>query len=76
DELEIIYLVESKGEHLLGNNDTTYKNSVFQKMTEQHKKGNLNTYQIELEFDKLNESVEAYLIEGEQEEQKLKELMK
>lgn len=76
DELEIIYLVESKGEHLLGNNDTTYKNSVFQKMTEQHKKGNLNTYQIELEFDKLNESVEAYLIEGKQEEQKLKELMK
>ncbi|WP_445737588.1 DEAD/DEAH box helicase [Mariniflexile sp.] len=76
DELEIIYLVESKGEHLLGNNDTTYKNSVFQKMTEQHKEGNLNTYQIELEFDKLNETVEAYLIEGKQEEQKLKELMK
>jgi hypothetical protein len=45
-------------------------------MTEQHKKGNLNTYQIELEFDKLNESVEAYLIEGKEEEQKLKELMK
>lgn len=76
DEIEIVYLIESKGEHLLGNNDTTYKNSVLQKMTDQNKNGKLNSYQIELEFDQLNESVEAYLIEDKKEEQQLKELMK
>jgi type III restriction enzyme len=76
DEIEIVYLIESKGEHLLGNNDTTYKNNVLQKMTEQNKNGNLKSYQIELEFDHLNESVEAYLIEDKKEEQQLKELMK
>ncbi len=76
DKIEIIYLVESKGEHLLGNNDTTYKNNVFQIMTEQHKNGKLKSYQIEFEYEKLNESVEAYLIEDKKEEQQLKELMK
>ncbi len=76
DEIEILYLIESKGEHLLGNNDTTYKNNVFELMTKQHKNGKLKSYQIELEFDQLNESVEAYLIEDQKEEQQLKELMK
>jgi type III restriction enzyme len=75
-EIEIVYLVESKGEHLLGNNDTTYKNSVLQKMTEQNKNGKLKSYQIELELGQLNECVEAYLIEDKKEEQQVKELMK
>ncbi len=76
DKVEIVYLMESKGEHLLGNNDTTYKNSVFEKMTEQHKKGKMVAYQTELPLGVLNEDVEAYLIEGGKEEQQIRELMK
>jgi type III restriction enzyme len=76
DELEIVYLIESKGEHLLGNNDTNYKNEVFKKMTEQNKKKKIKAYQIELQFDVLNAPVEAYLIEDQKEEQQMRELMK
>jgi hypothetical protein len=68
--------MESKGEHLLGNNDTTYKNKVFEQMTAQHKAGKLKTYQTEFDFGVVNEAIEAYLIEGGKEEQKIRELMK
>lgn len=30
--LELVYVIESKGEQLIGNRDTTYKNSVFMRM--------------------------------------------
>jgi len=78
DKIEIIYVLESKGEHLLGNNDTKYKNDVFETMTNQHKNKKIKTYQINLEFgdNVLNESIEAYLIEDQKEEQKIRELMK
>lgn len=76
DELEIVYLIESKGEHLLGNNDTNYKNEVFKKMTEQNKNMKLKTYQIEIQFDIAETPVEAYLIEGQKEEVQIRELMK
>lgn len=78
DKIEIVYLIESKGEHLLGNNDTTYKNQVFQTMTEQYKNKSIKTYQIEIDFgdNVLNDAVEAYLIEDKNEEQQIKELMK
>lgn len=33
--LELVYIIESKGEHLLGNIDTTYKKKVLDVMTEQ-----------------------------------------
>ena len=71
-------MLESKGEHLLGNNDTTYKNDVFKTMTNQHKNKKIKTYQIDLDFGEnvLNESIEAYLIEDQKEEQQIKELMK
>jgi len=75
-ELEILYLMESKGEHLLGNNDTIYKNEVFKKMTEQHQTEKIKAHQIEIQFDKLNEDVEAYLIEGGKEEEEIRKLMK
>ena len=74
--VEIVYLMESKGEHLLGNNDTTYKNKVFEQMTAQHKAGKIKSYQTQLNFGELNEDVEVYLIEGGKEEQKIRELMK
>jgi len=76
NKLEILYLMESKGEHLLGNSDTIYKNEVFKKMTEQHQTGKIITHQVEIQFDKLNEEVEAYLIEGGKEQQQIRELMK
>jgi type III restriction enzyme len=76
NKVEIVYLMESKGEHLLGNNDTTYKNKVFEQMTAQHKAGKLKTYQTEFDFGVVNEAIEAYLIEGGKEEQKIRELMK
>ncbi len=78
DKIEIVYLLESKGEHLLGNNDTTYKNDVFKTMTDQHKNKKIKTSQVEIDFgdNVLNESIEAYLIEDQKEEQQIKELMK
>lgn len=77
DKIEIVYLIESKGEHLLGNNDTTYKNQVFQTMTEQYKNKSIKTYQIEIDFgdNVLNDAVEAYLIEDKNEEQQIRQLM-
>ena len=74
--VEIVYLMESKGEHLLGNTDTAYKNKVFQQMTQQHKQGEIKTYQTELDFGVMNDVIEAYLIEGGREEQMIRELMK
>jgi len=76
DKVEIVYLLESKGEYLLGNNDTTYKNKVFQQMTKQHKEGKMVSYQTELSIGELNEDIEAYLVEGNKEEQQIRELMK
>ena len=78
DKIEIVYLLESKGEHLLGNNDTRYKNEVFKTMTDQHKNKKIKTYQVEIDFgdNVLNESIEAYLIEDQKEDQQIKELMK
>ena len=77
DKIEIVYLIESKGEHLLGNNDTTYKNQVFETMTEQYKSKSIKTYQIEIDFgdNVLNDAVEAYLIEDKNEEQQIRQLM-
>ena len=80
DKIEIVYLLESKGEHLLGNNDTKYKNDVFNTMTDQRKKNKIKTYKVEgsLGFGEnvLNESVEAYLIEDQKEEQQIRKLLK
>ena len=73
--VEIVYLMESKGEHLLGNNDTTYKNKVFEQMTEQHKEGKIKTYQTEFDFGVVNDAIEAYLIEDDNEEKEIRDLM-
>lgn len=76
DELELIYLLESKGEHLLGNDDTAYKNNIFRIMTEQKKSGKIVNHQTNINFDLLNEEIETYLIEGSNEEIQIRELMK
>jgi len=76
--LELVYIVESKGEHLLGNIDTEYKKKVLDVMTEQKQLKNIKAYQMNIPFEeyKINDKVECYLIEDGKEEQKIKELFK
>ena len=78
DELELVYIIESKGEHLLGNVDTIYKKKVLDIMTEQKKQENIKTYQTQIPFEEfvVNDKVECYLIEQGKEEEDLKKLMK
>jgi len=76
DEFEILYIIESKGEHLLGNADTQYKKAVLELMTAQRKEKKIYTYQEELPFGKISEDIECYLIEQGKEEQALKSLMR
>lgn len=75
DTIEIIYILESKGEHLIGNPDTTYKKHILDTMTEVRKLGKLKTYQTQISFDTLNEAAEAYLIEDKKEEEQIRTLM-
>ena len=70
--LELVYVIESKGEMLVGNSDTTYKDDVMKEMNKQQ----VNIYQEELPLGKLNESVKYYLIAQNEEEVELKQLMK
>jgi type III restriction enzyme len=76
DKLEIVYVLESKGEHLLGNENTIYKKEVLTLMTEQHKKKKIaKAVQGEL-FKQVNENAEFYLVEQGKEEAEIKKLMK
>lgn len=75
DSIEIIYILESKGEHLIGNPDTTYKKHILDTMTEVRKLGKLKTYQTQISFDTLNDAAEAYLIEDKKEEEQIRTLM-
>ena len=76
--LELVYIIESKGEHLLGNIDTTYKKKVLDVMTEQKQLKNIKAYQTQIPFEEyvINDKVECCLIEQGKEEEKLKELLK
>lgn len=76
DEFEILYILESKGEHLSGNQNTQYKKSVLDLMTKQRKDKKIYTYQAELLLGKISEEVECYLVEQGKEDQTLKSLMK
>lgn len=71
-ELELVYVIESKGEMLVGNADTTYKSDVMKEMNKQK----IKAYQTELPLGFLNESIEYYLIEQNKEEAEIKKLMK
>ena len=76
DEFEILYIIESKGEHLSGNQDTQYKKSVLDLMTKQRKDKKIYTYQAGLPFGRISEDVECYLVEQGKEDETLKSLMK
>jgi len=49
--LELVYIIESKGEHLLGNSDTTYKKKVLDVMTEQKQLKNIKAFQTQIPFE-------------------------
>jgi len=72
DEIEIVYVIESKGEQLSGNPDTQYKKNVFNLMTEQNRKRAIYGDQIDLPFGKVNEKVEFYLVEQGKEGEEIK----
>ena len=74
--VKVLYIIESKGEHLSGNPDTVYKKKVMDEMTRLMKDGKLVAYQTKFDFAALNESVESYLIEENKEKEELKRLMK
>jgi len=76
--LELVYIIESKGEHLLGNIDTTYKKKVLDVMTEQKELKNIKAYQTQIPFEEyvINDKVECYLMEQGKEEEKIKEILK
>jgi len=76
--LELVYIIESKGEHLLGNFDTTYKKKVLDVMTKQKQLKNIKAYQTQIPFEEytINDKIECYLIEQGKEEEKIKEILK
>jgi type III restriction enzyme len=75
--LEMLYVIESKGQHLSGNADTQYKKKVLDLMTEQHKNGKIALYeQMELPLHAVNEKAEFYLIEENKEDQTIRKLLK
>ena len=75
--LELVYIIESKGEHLLGNADSEYKKSVLDLMTEQHRTNNITRYQTkQLDMFQVNENVECYFVEENKEEESLRKIFK
>jgi len=60
DSLEIIYILESKGEHLIDNPDTQYKKSVFDRINQEQIKELDSTHFIKF---KLNKEFQFELVE-------------
>ena len=69
--LELVYIIESKGEHLLGNDNTTYKKKVLDLMTRQHKEGKIERIQ-QTDLFPINEKVAFHLVEQGKEEESIK----
>lgn len=73
--LELVYILESKGEQLLGNADTQYKKKVLDLMTKQSQEYKIEKVQ-QMELFAVNEKAEFYLVEDGKEESTLKNLFK
>jgi len=75
--LELVYIIESKGEHLLGNANSVYKKSVLDVMTEQHKTSRVGRYQTkQMDLFQVNEKVECYFVEEKKEDEMLRKMLK
>ncbi len=70
DELEFVYVVESKGEQLAGNADTEYKDALFNKLNAMQ--GNLKQVRERLTTLKLNDRFDFELIQQGEEERRLR----
>ncbi|OIP41982.1 hypothetical protein AUJ95_02315 [Candidatus Desantisbacteria bacterium CG2_30_40_21] len=75
NELELVYILESKGEQLIGNPDTIYKQKVLNIMTEQKKQKAICHYE-RMGFGQINDNVEFYLVEQGKEEEELRKYFK
>jgi type III restriction enzyme len=73
--LELVYILESKGEHLSGNADTDYKKKVLDLMTYQSNMKKIEKVQ-QMSLFAVNEKAEFYLVEDGKEESTLKNLFK
>ena len=76
DEIELVYIIESKGEHLINSPDTQYKKKVLDTLTEKKQQHMIKSIQVEIPFRELNMNIEAHLVEEGKEEEKLRNLMK
>jgi type III restriction enzyme len=77
DKLEIIYVLESKGEHLAGNADTAYKQKVLELMTVQTRQETVEYQQMDMfKGMKIGEKAEFYVVEQNTEEEEIKRLFK
>jgi type III restriction enzyme len=65
-ELELVYVLESKGEQLTGNKDTEYKNKVFERMNDMN--GKIEQLKFRTTTVKLNNKFEFELVPQGQEE--------
>ncbi len=75
--IDLIYILESKGEHLEGNPDTIYKKAVLDKMTQIKNESGITKYQqLELGFGELHDKFEFYLVEQNKEEEKIRRIYK
>jgi len=70
DELEFVYVVESKGEQLVGNANTKYKASVFEKMNAMQ--GSVEQIKIKTTTVALNDRFEFELVPQGEEERRLR----
>jgi type III restriction enzyme len=73
--LELVYIIESKGEQLLGNPDTEYKKKVLDLMTYQSNMKKIEKVQ-QMSLFAVNDKAEFYLVEDGKEEATLKTLFK
>jgi type III restriction enzyme len=73
--LELVYILESKGEQLIGNADTEYKKKVLDLMTYQSNMKKIEKVQ-QMSLFAVNEKAEFYLVEDGKEEATLKNLFK
>ncbi len=69
-ELEFVYVVESKGEQLIGNPDTEYKSEVFDAINSM--KGKVEKVRLRTTTVKLNDRFEFELIPQNEEEMRLR----
>jgi type III restriction enzyme len=70
--LEMVYVLESKGAHLLETPDSRYKREVFEVMTKQKKSNAIVHYeQGEFDFGSVNDQVEYYLVDQGKEDEEI-----